>query len=243
MNSTHTHLVATNAVAGQSTTDSTPATHWTPPALPGDVLESAPLQTTLTAAEQEELTQLEAVVKGEWASLLKVGAALKEIRDKRLYRDRFATFNEYCREVWEMSRTHADRQIGAAHVADVLTPIGVIVQNESVARPMVSLAEDQILTTYQDAQKLAGDKPVTAKHVRQAAAKFKPAKAVKPKAKAATDASIDFGPAFALLDIIEQAALRRRNESLCKKVKALRVCLNGLAVASAAPYHREGAAQ
>jgi hypothetical protein len=49
-----------------------------------------------------------------------------EIRDSRLYRQEFDTFEDYCRERWKMSKTNANRLIDAAEVATNVTPIGVI---------------------------------------------------------------------------------------------------------------------
>ena len=37
-------------------------------------------------------------------SFLEVGMTLKEIRDKRLYRQQYDTFEEYCARRWELSR-------------------------------------------------------------------------------------------------------------------------------------------
>lgn len=58
---------------------------------------------------------------------VEVGAALTEIREQRLYRlrDGFTTFEAYCKERWGFTRDKADRLIGAAAVAEVLTPVGV----------------------------------------------------------------------------------------------------------------------
>jgi hypothetical protein len=73
--------------------------------------------------------------------------ALAEIRDSRLYREEFETFEGYCKERWDMRKTHANRLIGAANVHQVLAPIGVIQPaNEAQARPLTQLetAEAQV---------------------------------------------------------------------------------------------------
>jgi len=41
------------------------------------------------------------------ASFIDVGIGLTTIREKRLYREEFKTFKDYCKERWGMSRAHA----------------------------------------------------------------------------------------------------------------------------------------
>lgn len=43
-----------------------------------------------------------------------VAYALMEIKQRRLYRGEFASFEDYCRNRWNMRRAHAYRLIGAA---------------------------------------------------------------------------------------------------------------------------------
>jgi hypothetical protein len=69
------------------------------------------------------------------------------IRDRRLYRRDFATFDDYCRERWGMKRAHAYRLIDAAGVAFSMSPIGDIENalpaNEGQARELSGLAPEQ----------------------------------------------------------------------------------------------------
>lgn len=58
----------------------------------------------LTISEKERLRKLEAVIENPG---LAVGFALSEIRDKRLYRQSFQTFELYCQQRWGYSRTRA----------------------------------------------------------------------------------------------------------------------------------------
>jgi hypothetical protein len=59
-----------------------------------------------------------------------------------VYRSTHGTFEDYCRDRWEMSATHAYRQIEAAKVVAVLSPIGDIPATESQARELVPLKDD-----------------------------------------------------------------------------------------------------
>ena len=50
------------------------------------------------------------------------------------------TFEDYCREQWNMSRIHAHRMIEAAYVTNNLLPTGnILPTNERQARPLASL--------------------------------------------------------------------------------------------------------
>jgi len=48
-----------------------------------------------------------------------VGLALKAIRDRRLYRERYGTFEEYSARRWELSRRRGYELCAAAEVVEV----------------------------------------------------------------------------------------------------------------------------
>ena len=94
----------------------------------------------ITLDERGRLYKLEEVVAQGLNTFVDVGNALLEIRDKRLYRADYSTFEDYCRERWNMSRIHAHRMMEAASVTNNLLPIGnVLPATESQARPLTSL--------------------------------------------------------------------------------------------------------
>jgi hypothetical protein len=66
---------------------------------------------TLTDAEAKRLDELEVQIS---RSRLNQGRALREIRDSRLYRAKYPTFEAYLKEVWEMSRSRAYQLIDFA---------------------------------------------------------------------------------------------------------------------------------
>lgn len=70
------------------------------------------------------LTECETVIERGLATFVEVGEALMEIRDEDLYKESHGTFEEYCRERWDMTRQHANRTIRAAEVIGVLEPMG-----------------------------------------------------------------------------------------------------------------------
>jgi hypothetical protein len=131
------------------------------------------LAPTLNEAEKRQRAECEEVIRRGWNTFVEVGQALSSIRDKRLYRDRYGTFEGYCRRKWELSKSHAYRMIESAAVASVLSPIGVKLTSESQARPLAGLAPQSIPAAWKRAQELAGAGEVTASVVRRAAEEFK----------------------------------------------------------------------
>ncbi|MEO2014449.1 MAG: hypothetical protein ABGZ53_08740, partial [Fuerstiella sp.] len=57
---------------------------------------------SLTTDERSVFTQLEETIQAGQKAFFEVGAALKEIRDSRFYRDEFNTFEEYCQKRWSI---------------------------------------------------------------------------------------------------------------------------------------------
>jgi len=106
---------------------------------------------SLTVGEVNLLEELEGVVRDNFLAFVKVGEALAEIRDKRLYRNQDnRTWEGYCRELWDMSRQHAERLIASGKVIETLktAPIGAVSPdnpnfllpiNEAQARPLANL--------------------------------------------------------------------------------------------------------
>lgn len=201
---------------------------WSAPALITNPLEATPIKATLTPREQQELATLETVIRSGWQTFLEVGDALAQVRDRKLYRDKYNSIEEYCQQEMGFSRPYAYNLMNSAEVSQQLSSIediGVKPVNEAQCRELISVPEDKRVAAWRGALKLAGGKPVTAKIVHQAAARFKPRK-VGPVAKAATKTTApwpDLRPAFKLIDVIEK--LGGDNKPLLAKVQALRICL------------------
>jgi site-specific DNA-methyltransferase (adenine-specific) len=99
-------------------------------------------QASLTTREQRELERAERTIAKGLKSFLEVGLALKEIRDQRLYRQQFDTFEAYVSERWELSRTRAYELCAASEVVADLSAIADIrflPENEAQARPLTRL--------------------------------------------------------------------------------------------------------
>ena len=83
-------------------------------------------QASLTTREQRELGRAERTIARGLKSFLSLGLALKRIRDERLYRQRYDTFEAYVSERWELSRTRAYELCAASQVVADLSAIAVI---------------------------------------------------------------------------------------------------------------------
>ena len=95
---------------------------------------------TLTMGERAYLGRLEQTIENGLQTYIDVGSALEEIRARKLYRGAHATFEDYCRDRWKISRIHAHRLIQAAELAANLLPMGNIPpDNERQARALAHL--------------------------------------------------------------------------------------------------------
>jgi len=127
----------------------------------------------LSPRESTRLEKCEAVIEKGLQTFVEVGNALLEIRDSRLYRLGFDTFEDYCRERWQMSKRHANRLIESAEIVQNLGPIGPVPDSESVARPLTSLKLDQQRGAWEEAVKNAPNGKPTARDVRAAVDRLK----------------------------------------------------------------------
>jgi hypothetical protein len=105
----------------------------------------------LSDQELGDLATCEAAVDNLRVAFWAAGKALQVIRDARLYRSSYATFEEYVEARWDMSRPQAYRLIDAWPLAERLSPMGDI--NERQIRELIPLAtqhgEEAAATVYQ----------------------------------------------------------------------------------------------
>jgi hypothetical protein len=97
----------------------------------------------LTGEVAGRLDALEAVIERGLRTFVEVGAALGEIRDRKLYKDEYATFDAYCRERWGFGKTYASRQIMASRVVKELPTGNVLPANEAQARELARIADPE----------------------------------------------------------------------------------------------------
>ncbi len=124
----------------------------------------------LTAPEVDRKAQLEATIERGMQTFVEVGLALMEIRDGRLYRAEFGTFEEYCQERWGWTRRHTNRMIASAEVTTNLGPLGPILPaTERQARPLAALPPAQQREAWERVLETAPNGKITAAIVTQAA--------------------------------------------------------------------------
>ncbi len=119
--------------------------------------------------EHSRLEALERVIERTQRSFYDVGKALEEIRDRRLYRRTHRTFEAYCRDVWDMSRTYAYQLMRAAAVVDNVRTISDIVpSNERQARLLARLPADEQRAVWKEVVEQARDGRVVTRHIQAA---------------------------------------------------------------------------
>ncbi len=124
----------------------------------------------ITLDESKRLIELEKTVEAGRQTFIAVGTALAEIRDTRLYKADFATFDEYCDKRWGFTRAHAHRLIEAASLAKEMSPVGDI-PNERTARELarVPAVERAIVVKAATAKANSAGRKMTSKDISQAA--------------------------------------------------------------------------
>jgi hypothetical protein len=105
----------------------------------------------LSPSERKDLARLETLIDRGVRASFAAGIALKEIQERKLYREHFATFEDYCREKLGSSRSDAYRQIQAAtlhEVAEKVIEKNSLVVTESHFRPLSKLDDDQVRAVF-----------------------------------------------------------------------------------------------
>ncbi len=88
-----------------------------------------------------DLVDLERTIEQGLVSYREVGGALKTIRDRRLYKADFGTWDHYCRRRWRISGVHGHRLIAASQITQRMLPMGnnsiPTVATERAARELI----------------------------------------------------------------------------------------------------------
>ena len=130
----------------------------------------------LNISERNELERCEVVIKQGLQTFVEVGQALMLIRDKRLYRAEFGTFEAYCQDKWQLGRNFVNKTIAASNVVANLemgtrgtqTP-----QTEKHARPLTKLEPELQVEAWQKVVEEHGDK-ITHNKVQEVVKEFVP---------------------------------------------------------------------
>jgi hypothetical protein len=118
----------------------------------------------LSDSERLQLVDFEETIANGLETFFEVGSALLAIRDGRLYRDRFQTFEAYCIERWGFGRTYAWRVIGAAQRFNLLPPGETRKPtSEFQMRPFLKLKPHDFPPAWRKVLEKAKDERVTSK--------------------------------------------------------------------------------
>jgi hypothetical protein len=109
----------------------------------GDLLAEEP--TELSEEEQKERERLEKQIVD---SFYQAGVALRELRDKKLFRSIHRTFEEYAKDILGFTRIRLYQLMGAAQVYEnirenVNAPLTSLPPTEYQCRPLVKLTQEE----------------------------------------------------------------------------------------------------
>lgn len=106
----------------------------------------------LTAEEQQSLNKCEDILFKGLNTFFEVGKTLLMIRDARLYRAAYPTFEVYCHERWAIGRSYASRLIGAAERVRLLPACAAVrPTNEFQMRPFLKLEPESFPKAWEQA--------------------------------------------------------------------------------------------
>lgn len=124
----------------------------------------------LSSQEKTQLFKLESVIRTGLKTFFEVGRALMAIRDLKLYRERFKTFEAYLASRWEIKRQRAYELMDAYETAASLPPEDRKNLTESQAAELKkapAAKREEVLATAKRKAKKKGKSKVTAKEIRE----------------------------------------------------------------------------
>lgn len=136
-----------------------------------------PQAALLSRVEQQCLANYEQTIERGLGVFYEVGNALAQIRDWRLYRASYRTFEDYCIERWGMVASRARQLISSAEVVSNLKSVTTVTlpANEAQTRPLARLEPKQQVQVYLEATATAPGGKLTAAHIDQVASVRYPA--------------------------------------------------------------------
>jgi len=122
------------------------------------------MEKELTLTERNDLQYLEQIVEKGLSSFIEVGEALWKIREEKLYRAEFKTFENYCKVRWGFSESRARQLCIASDVAKSVKNLTVC--TESHAAELAKVPTEK----REEVLKLAEDEngKITAKSIKKA---------------------------------------------------------------------------
>jgi len=184
----------------------------------------------LTPTEKEELHTCEETIDRGWGTFIEVGHALAQIREKKLHKETHVRWEDYCRERWLSSKTHANRLIQSAQVVDILKPIGVEVKSEWQARCFVGMGKDEILKAGKKVLKLAEGGKISTQNIEKALQDFTPTHKTKRKSIVLKLDTAQIDEIYALIGAVEGTEKEGNTKKALESLEALRLLFGGQAL-------------
>ena len=142
------------------------------------------MTTALTTTEHQKYLECNAVIEHGLQTFFDVGTALMVVRNDRLYREEYGTFEDYCQQKWGWTRQRANQLIASADVVANLAEMTTIVvkpTTESQARALTKLEPEKQRAVWKDVVETAPKGKVTAKHVQAVVEQHKEPAKPKPE--------------------------------------------------------------
>lgn len=95
----------------------------------------------LNSAEKEQLNLCETIIEKGYNTFIEVGNALFDIRNNKLYREKHSTFEEYCKQKWQIKRQRAYELMDAASIVNTLSEISDKKSDEVKVSPIINIRE------------------------------------------------------------------------------------------------------
>lgn len=126
------------------------------------------MKTTLSTSERKRYDACKKQISDGLQTCFDTGAALSEIRDSKLYREDFETFEEFCKQTYQLSRPHAYRLIESAEVkqdiAERSPQAGKLIINEAQARALADVPGGEQVRLLKELARTGG--PITAEAIK-----------------------------------------------------------------------------
>jgi len=139
----------------------------------------------LSAQDQEDKHRCEVVIEENEKGFLEYMAAMHEICTKRLYRDEYPTFEQYCRKRWNITRARGYQLVNAHKTVQQMSTAvdiqGALTSGNQVLE-LAKVPEKERLAVLKAAKEKAGKGKMTSRHIREAARELNAGPVVQKKA-------------------------------------------------------------
>jgi len=121
------------------------------------------LAAALSPRETGELRECEEILEKGLGTFFAVGSALVKIRESRLYRQTYRSFEMYCKERWNIGRSYASRVMAASERMQLLPGDDTLPkpENEFQMRPFLKLPPKEFPEAWRQAIEKAQKGKVT----------------------------------------------------------------------------------